>query len=232
MALATGFDWRGLVSGLSSAIPVYQAQRSARNAQADLEAGQAAQFEKQKQADAMIGDTVSSVANNGPTVPQAHSLAAYTGALQQLRRAPSASIAAVGGDRYKAGVDNAASAVQNYGGRQAFDLSEIDAAARQRESEGYARADLGSKLRTLEGAGDTDLYLAKLKAAREQPNPWLNLLAQLGQRIGRNYTFKNERIDAGSHLTPTTNYGATQTGMDEVYAGIVDPSANWMGGPN
>jgi len=154
-------------------------------------------------------------------------LAAYTTALQHLRSAPSASIAPVGGARYQAGVVNADASTRAYGGRQALDLSQIDAAERQREGEGYARADLGSKLKTLGDQGDTDLYLAKLKAAREQPNPWLNLLAQLGQRVGRNYLFKNERIGAGPHNTPTTNYGAPQTTLDDAYGQVVDPS---MGG--
>lgn len=193
-AAGEGFDWRSLVSGLSSLAQVYQTNKASRNAQADLEAGQQQQLQKQYQADKLVGDTVSSIAKTGPTAPQEQSLAAYTNALQRTRAAPATSMAAVGGDRYKAGVTNAASSVANYGGRQALDLSMIDAAARQRESEGVARADLGSRLHTLEDAGDTDLYLAKLRAAREQANPWVNLLAQLGKRIGSGYITKRERL--------------------------------------
>ena len=231
MAAAGGFDWRSLVSGLSSLVPVYQQNKASRNAQADLEAGRQAAFAKQQQADKQIGDTVSSVAQNGPTVPMQQSLAGYTQALQRMRTAPGASLANVGGARYKAGVGTAATAVKNYGARQAFDLSEIAGADVQRENEAIGRASLGSNLKGLENAGDTDLYLAKLRAAREQPNPWLNLLAQLGERIGRNYILPGERVGRNApHVTPTTNYGAGQTGMDSVYAGIVDPSASWTGG--
>lgn len=216
-AAAGGFDWRTLVSGLSSMIPVYQQQQAARRQQADLEAGQQAALQKQYQADNAIGNTVSSVASSTPTAPQEHSLANYTMALQRLRNAPSTSIANVGGARYKAGVDNANTAVANYGGRQALDLSQLAGAERQREGEGVARADLSSNLTTLGNAGNTDLYLSKLKAAREQPNPWLNLLGTLGQRIGRNYLFKNERIG-----TRKPGFGLG-TGLD---IGMDTPPAN------
>jgi len=203
-----GFDWRTLVSAISSALPVYQQQRASARQQADLEAGQLAARQKQFQADQQIGDTVSKVARSGPTVPLQQSLASYTSALQRMRTAPSSSIADVGSSRYKAGVENAATTVKNYGARQSFDLAQIDAAARQRESEANDRASLGSNLKTLADAGDTDLYLAKLKAAREQPNPWITLLAQLGGRIGRNYMTKNERLQQ--------RYGTTLPSIGEL----------------
>ena len=205
-AAAEGFDWRTLVSGLSSLLQSHQVNAANARARSDLEAGQIAARQKQQQADAAIGNQVSSLAA-GPTQPQQHSLAAYTAALQRVRAAPSSSsVPNLGSGRYQAGVENADTAVRGYGANQAFNLSEIDAAQRQRETEQQGAASLGSNLKTLAGAGDTDLYLAKLRAAREQPNPWITMLGQIGERIGKGYVTKGERLDRKRGV-PTADVG-------------------------
>jgi hypothetical protein len=190
------FDWRPLLSGGSDLLTLYLNQKASGRAQQDLLAGQTAAMQKQAGADQAIGNVVQGVATDSAQPAATRSLADYTKALQKTRTAPGASMPGnVGGKRYAAAKGAADVANQRYAGSQAFDLSQIDAPTRLREQEGYQRADLAQNLDTTARGMDTDLYLARLKAAREQASPWAILAAQLANQVGRNWVKPGERLD-------------------------------------
>lgn len=183
------FDWRGLVGGLSSALPEYAKGRAARRAADDLGAGEAELRRKQLEADAAIGDEITRMETSNPEGERVRSLADYTTALQRSRLEKTAPSQApnLGGTAFKA--DAAAGAQQGAQElRRTADLtSRIDAPMYQRQREGQSAARTAFNARELGRQGDTAAYLAKLRAQRRRPSPWVALLSQLGTAVANNY---------------------------------------------
>lgn len=184
------FDWRGLVGGLSAALPTITAARANRRAAGDLEAGQQELLRRQQEADAMIGDEIGAIAASNPEGERRQSLADYTTAIARSRIEPNvnASIAPnLGGTQYKA--DAAAGNMRNAQElRRTSDLvSRIDAPGFQRQREGERANRTASNVRELGRQGDTAAFLARLRAGRRRPNPWVQLISSLGTQIAGNY---------------------------------------------
>ncbi len=182
------FDWRTLLSGVGSVGAMYSRNRQQDRAAEELMAGQARAAEKQRQADALIGEQVTSLASSGPGAIQEKSLGDYSRAINVARQQPTASVPSnIGGDRYARDTKTADLSTQHYAGRMAGQLSKIDAPTvqRQHESQGFARA--GEEASNLGREATTEQFLANLAARRHRPNPWVELLSDLATQIGTHY---------------------------------------------
>lgn len=188
------FDWRVLLSALSSAAPEIAQMHSNRRAQDELNRGRADIQGAQAQADRAIGDEVMSVAHSTPDAERKSLTADYAGAVRKARLEGNASTPSLGGARFRSESAAATSAGAAYGNQQADLGARIDAPRmqRQREAEGAARASMEIP-RARSRASSAD-YLSRMRAQRAaQGNPWLKLLAALGGQIANNYQTKGER---------------------------------------
>ena len=195
------FDWRVLLSALSTAAPMLAQARGANRAQDELARGRQEQMAAQVAADKRIGDEVMSLSTSSGEAERKASTADYTAAVRKARGDGNASLpSSLGGERYQA--DTAASTAGNvaYGNRTADQFARIDAPARQRqvEQQGVARAglDVGREQRRATSAD----YLAQIRAKnRAQVNPWVKILSQLGSQIANNY--EPSSLSAADNIT-------------------------------
>lgn len=192
------FDWRILLSALSSAAPQLADAKASRRQQDALAQGELEASAAQTKADKALGDQVANLQTSGPGAAQAESRVGYAQALKRARQqtvGPN-----VGGERYQAGLKDAGAASASYGARTGDFYAAMDAPAvqRDRENQGFAQAravaaDAGR-------SAETAQYLAKLRAQRIRPNPWAKLLGGIGSQIANNYDLRAPRADTSSMM--------------------------------
>jgi hypothetical protein len=201
------FDWRLLLSSLSSAYPVYAQSRAADRQQEELARGQLEAAQKQRAADTAIGDEITKLRGSEPYDIENRSLRDYSAALSRARAAPGAStVPNLGGERYQADKGAANRKTVQYGTDTAKQLARIDAPTyqRQQEAQGFARA--GSEVQQLGREAQTAQFLAQLAAQRRgRVNPWIGILSNMGQTIARNW----EKPEPADPLPPieVSDYG-------------------------
>ena len=199
-----GFDWRLLVQGLSSALPVIAQSRASRDAQDDLLQGQADLARIQREADTMIGDEVADLRGSGPEADESKALADYAAAASRARAQRTAPGPTLGGERFQADAKVADQQGQQYARQQATFSAGVDAPSRQRERETQRAARRGGDVKALGQDAGTAAFLSKLRAQRRTVNPWIALLSQLGGQISRNYVRPGEEI-AGAPPAPVNS---------------------------
>jgi hypothetical protein len=190
-----GFDWRTLLSALSSLAPTLAAARSSRRAQNELDAGDMQMRQAQAQADQRIGDEVMALSQSTPDQERRAAAVDYTRAVRQARNEGNASVpAGLGSATQRADVAARAGEGARYGNKMADTFARIDAPLRQREREtrGVANA-RGDVAREGSRASSAD-FIARLRAQnRARVSPWASMLGQLGQQIARNYQRPSDR---------------------------------------
>lgn len=182
-----GFDWRLLLSALSSALPTIAASRANRDAQDDLLQGTNELAQTQRRADSMIGDEISSLATSKPD--EQRTLAEYAASVQRSREGAESNAAAptLGGSQARADTKTAAQGSAQHARSQATFAAGVDAPIRQREREGISANRTAGDVRGLAHEAGTSAFLARLRANRRTPNRWASLLSQLGGTIANNY---------------------------------------------
>lgn len=201
------FDWRALLSGVSSLAPVLAQSRATRRAQDELERGNAATRAAQATADKRIGDEIASVGASTGEPERRQSAADYTAAVRKVRNEGNSSIApTLGGNRYQQQTQAENAAGTAYGNKAADLYARMTAPGlqRQREAEGSARArvDVGREVTRARSAQSTALMRAKNRA---QVSPWVAILSALGGQIANSYETQDERsigVDPYAELQP------------------------------
>lgn len=191
------FDWRVLLSALSSAAPQLAEAKASRRQQEALAQGELEAAAAQQRADKLLGDEVTKLSTSTPQPERMESKAGYVQALKRARAAP-ASGPNLGGERYQASLKNAAAATESYGRRTGDFYSQIDAPALQRQHEGQSFALASSRAADAGRQAETAQYLARLRAQRIRPNPWVKFLAGIGGQIANNYEPRGRRVDPAS----------------------------------
>lgn len=190
------FDWRILLSALSSAAPTFAQARANERAQDDLHRGRLETMAAQQTADQGIGDAVMNVAGGDPESERKAAAADYTAAVRKVRNegTPSMPSTTLGGDRFRADTAAGSAAVASYGNQRAGQMARIDAPMRQRVGEGQRAARAGVDATRARSRASSADYLARMRAqSSAQVSPWLKLLAALGSQIADNYQRSDEQ---------------------------------------
>lgn len=201
-AASGGFDWRILLSALSSLAPTLAQNRASLNAQDELGRGRGDVARAQSAADRRIGDEVMSLRESRPAEERARAAVDYTRAVRQARTEGNASTPQnLGGARYRADAQAATGRTAATGNRLADTFARIDAPVRQREGERQSIGRTGTAVkRELGRAGSAD-FLARMRASNAaRVSPWVQTLAQLGSQIANKYQTTAEQTPPGDGL--------------------------------
>lgn len=190
-----GFNWRVLLSALSSLAPTIAASRASNRSRDELAAGRAATAEAQGNIDRRIGDEVMAMQKSDPAAAQRAAAVDYTRAVRQARSEGNASTPAnLGGKTFRADQNAATTRVANSGNQLANTFARIDAPIRQREGERASISNAGVDVRRELGRASSADATARLRAQnRGRVSPWLQILSQLGSQIANNYQTQGEK---------------------------------------
>ncbi len=131
--------------------------------------------------------------------------------------APVSALAPASGasSRYKSGIADSQKEVQQYGTKEAGQMSAIDAAVRQRQNEGLAMQTLGSNLNTLGAESYTKNFVDQLRSqAAGQTSPWVGLFSNMLQRGAGAYAQDPHMFDKAPPQTLYSQYSPGGTGND------------------
>lgn len=163
----------------------------------DLEAGIAARREAQQRADSAVNQAVSAITPSDPTTHERAALADFTNALRARRQAVplgGSRPANLGGERVQAAFAEADAGAREYGRTAADQLARIDAPIDQRIAESRIASRAGNDVAMARRQADAAQFIAELRARSRRANPWLQLLATLGQTVADNYQTEDEDL--------------------------------------
>lgn len=190
-----GFDWRVLLSALSSFAPTLANSRASSRSRDELARGRAETAQAQARADRRIGDEVMAIERSDPKAHEQRAAVDYTRAVRQARSQGNASTPAnLGGERFRSDTNAATNAVAGEGNRLAHTFARIDAPVRQREGERQSIGNAGTDVRREAGRASSADAMARLRAQNAgRVSPWVQILAQLGSQIANNYQRQDEK---------------------------------------
>ena len=185
MGYAAVAQWVALALGAHQARTGYESAQEQDQLAAQ---GIRTQAQRQREADALVNQTVNRVQTSNPEAERQSSLEQYLGQLQKTQGTATAGFLQPGAvsSRYTQGVADAKTGIKDYSTNVADIFSRIDAPNRQRQREGISFGRLGSDIGRIQSQSDTDRYLTDLRIQRSRRgNPWLDALAETASQYGR-----------------------------------------------
>jgi hypothetical protein len=196
-----GFDWRVLLSAISSIAPELAGSRASRRSQNELAMGRAGIDKAQRNADARIGDEVMALETSTPEPHRAAAAADYTKAVRAARGGDASVPSNLGGARFQADQNAATSRVAGHGNKLAENFARIDAPVRQREQERQGISNAGVDVRRELGRAQQADASSRLRAQnRGRVDPWVQILSTLGSQIANNYQTGAEKTPGSDGL--------------------------------
>lgn len=166
-----------LMSAASAGVGAYSANQTAQKQDNIAAQGIRNQQARQREADALVNNTIRQTQESNPEGDRESSLKQYLKQLQMTTTNANGP-GQVGGvsDRYKEGTSGAAADIASYGNKYADIFSRLDAPNMQRQREGISFSRLASDINPIAQASQSDQFLNNLRLQSVRPNPWLQIL--------------------------------------------------------
>lgn len=162
-----------VMAAVGTGIQAKEADTTARRQDENAAQGIRTQSDRQRQADARVGQEVNKLQASSPEDAQKQATDAF---MEQLNRTKSqaygANSAGATSSAYNTDSANAATDVSQYGANRAGVLGRIDAPGLQRTAENNSRARAGTDLNLINRNAAGDQFLNQLRGQQIAPNPW------------------------------------------------------------
>jgi hypothetical protein len=169
-----------LLAGAGAGVNYYNTKKTQDKQNDQIVQGLQQQRAKQGEINRSTDEVLSKFAASNPAGDKAKSQAQYTQQLAKNKGQATGGLTEVSGasDEYKAGNQDAAAGIGDFGAMLTDILSRIDAPEQQRTREGQLMADYGVDLdrKKREASGEARINQMKLQGINE--NPWLSALSQ------------------------------------------------------
>ena len=178
--MCTGLEVLPMLLGAGGGlVSAYGANQQARQQDKIAAQGIRNQAARQREADALVNQTIRQQQQSGPEGYQRSALDEY---MQQLQRTAGAATqglnpAGAVSNRFADAATAAAGDIGDYGTNRAGILSRIEAPMRQRDAEGISFGRLNSDLNPIRMGSQSDEYLNRLRMQNVRQNPWMGVIS-------------------------------------------------------
>lgn len=187
-----------LTTAVAAGATAYNTNRTAKKQDNALAAQLRQQGERQREADAKVGELITKTGASSSADEQKGSLDQYMNQLRSQQGNATAGLNQQGAvsDAYKQSGADAALGINEYGGKVASLMSRMDAPGLQRVNEAIEQGRIAGDIDRVKRFAGGDDYLAKLKLQGIRRNPWIDAGAAAANGYASSYGSGNSSAAA------------------------------------